>query len=138
MKHLGHTYGGFVPAISERGMTDLLVHSRNLEGILHSPRIECIDGVLQVTVLGAVPARQCLPAASATTSAQVTRGVGQACLLTTSYPSKTSTVQVNSMRRALGTPLTLCSRAHVMPTETIDREATQEPSVIPHRTSRAL
>jgi hypothetical protein len=21
MKHLGHTYGGFVPAISERGMT---------------------------------------------------------------------------------------------------------------------
>jgi hypothetical protein len=21
MKHLGHTYGGFIPAISERGMT---------------------------------------------------------------------------------------------------------------------
>jgi hypothetical protein len=24
MKHPGHTYGGFVPAISERGMTDVL------------------------------------------------------------------------------------------------------------------
>jgi hypothetical protein len=25
MKHPGHTYGGFVPAISERGMTSLLI-----------------------------------------------------------------------------------------------------------------
>jgi hypothetical protein len=39
---------------------DLWVHSRNLEGILLLPRIECIDGILQVTVLGAIPAYQCL------------------------------------------------------------------------------
>jgi hypothetical protein len=26
MKHPGHTYGGFVPAISERGMTLTLYH----------------------------------------------------------------------------------------------------------------
>jgi hypothetical protein len=39
----------------------LRVHSRNLESILLSPRVECVDGVLQVTVLGAVLAHQCLP-----------------------------------------------------------------------------
>jgi hypothetical protein len=40
---------------------DLWVHSRNLESIFLPLRVECVDGVLQVTVLGAVPAHQCLP-----------------------------------------------------------------------------
>jgi hypothetical protein len=40
---------------------DLRVHSRNLESILPPPRVECVDGVLQVTVSRAVLARQCLP-----------------------------------------------------------------------------
>jgi hypothetical protein len=33
MKHPGHTYGGFVPAISERGMTivDILVYSKTMD-----------------------------------------------------------------------------------------------------------
>jgi hypothetical protein len=39
---------------------DLQVHSRNLESILLPPSVECVDGVLQVTVPGAVPAHQCL------------------------------------------------------------------------------
>jgi hypothetical protein len=52
---------------------------------------------------------------SATASAQVAWGVGQACLPTTSCPSKTSTVQVNSMCPSLETPLTLYSEALVMP-----------------------
>jgi hypothetical protein len=34
---------------------------RNLEGLLLHYRVEGIDGVPQVTVLRAVPARQCLP-----------------------------------------------------------------------------
>jgi hypothetical protein len=48
-------------AVSHRSSEDLRVHPRNHEGILLPPRIECVDGVLQVTVLGAVPACLCLP-----------------------------------------------------------------------------
>jgi hypothetical protein len=44
-------------AMSHRSSKDLRVHSRNHEGILLPPRIECIDEVLQVTVPGAVPAQ---------------------------------------------------------------------------------
>jgi hypothetical protein len=40
---------------------DLWVHSRDLESILLPLRVECIDGVLQVTVLRMVLAHQCLP-----------------------------------------------------------------------------
>jgi hypothetical protein len=40
---------------------DIWVHSRDLESILLPPMVECIDRVLQVTVLRAVLARQCLP-----------------------------------------------------------------------------
>jgi hypothetical protein len=29
MKHPGHTYGGFVPAISERGLTQIKIEGRN-------------------------------------------------------------------------------------------------------------
>jgi hypothetical protein len=40
---------------------DLQAHSRNLEGILLPLRVECIDGVPQVTVPRAVPTHQHLP-----------------------------------------------------------------------------
>jgi hypothetical protein len=46
--------------VRHRSSKDLWVHSRNLEGILLPSRIECIDGILQVTVPGVVPAHQCL------------------------------------------------------------------------------
>jgi hypothetical protein len=39
----------------------LWVLSRNLESILLPPRVKCVDGVLQVTVLRTAPAHQCLP-----------------------------------------------------------------------------
>jgi hypothetical protein len=34
MKHPGHTYGGFIPAISERGMTVYYLNSIVLENLL--------------------------------------------------------------------------------------------------------
>jgi hypothetical protein len=34
------------------------VHSRNLQSILLPTRVKCVDGVLQVTVLGVVPTHQ--------------------------------------------------------------------------------
>jgi hypothetical protein len=80
---------------------DLRVHSRFLESIIFPPRVEYTDGVLQVTVPRMVPAHQCLPSS-----------VGHylsTSRTTTSCPSKTSTVQVNSMRPGLGTLLTLYS-----------------------------
>jgi hypothetical protein len=40
---------------------DLWVHSRDLERIILPPRVECIDGVLQVTVPRTVSARQHWP-----------------------------------------------------------------------------
>jgi hypothetical protein len=43
---------------------DLRVHLRDLEGILLPSRVECIDGVPQVTVLRAVLAHQCLPSSA--------------------------------------------------------------------------
>jgi hypothetical protein len=43
-----------------RSSEDLPVHSRDLESILLPPRVECVDGVLQI-VLGSVLACQCLP-----------------------------------------------------------------------------
>jgi hypothetical protein len=33
MKHPGHMYGGFIPAISERGMTGTYCYMRMLEGL---------------------------------------------------------------------------------------------------------
>jgi hypothetical protein len=46
--------------MSHHSSKDPWVHSRNLEGILLPPRIECVDGLLWVMVLGAVPTHQCL------------------------------------------------------------------------------
>jgi hypothetical protein len=48
-------------AMRHRSAKDLWVHSRDLESILLPPRVECVDRVLQVMVLRAIPARQCLP-----------------------------------------------------------------------------
>jgi hypothetical protein len=63
-------------------------------------RSQCLERFQLINVYQAV---------LATTLAQVTRGAGQAYLSTTSCPSKTSTVQVNSMCPGLGTLLTLYS-----------------------------
>jgi hypothetical protein len=48
-------------AVRHGSPKDLWVHSTDLESILLPLRVDCIDGVLQVTVLGVVTARQCLP-----------------------------------------------------------------------------
>jgi hypothetical protein len=40
---------------------DLRVHSRDLQSILLPLRVECSDGVLQVTVSGVIPAHWRLP-----------------------------------------------------------------------------
>jgi hypothetical protein len=47
--------------VRHRSSEDLWVHSRNLESILLPLRIECVDGVLQLTVAGMVPTGQRLP-----------------------------------------------------------------------------
>jgi hypothetical protein len=47
--------------VRHRSSEDLQVHSRDLESIILHPRVECVDGVLQVTVLRAVLAHHCLP-----------------------------------------------------------------------------
>jgi hypothetical protein len=46
--------------VRHRSSEDLQVHLRDLESILLPPRVECVDGVLQVAVPRTVPARQCL------------------------------------------------------------------------------
>jgi hypothetical protein len=43
---------------------DLWVHLRDLESILLPLRVECVDGVLQVTVPRTVPAHQHLPSSA--------------------------------------------------------------------------
>jgi hypothetical protein len=101
-------------AVRHRSSKYLWVHLRDLERIFLPLRIECIDRVLQDAVLRTVQLVSACQAALTTASAQVTRGVRQACLWTTSCPSKTSTMQVNSMRPSLGTPLTLYSGALVV------------------------
>jgi hypothetical protein len=40
---------------------DLWVHLRDLESILLPPRVECVDGVLHITMQKAFPAHQRLP-----------------------------------------------------------------------------
>jgi hypothetical protein len=43
MKHLGHTYGGFIPAISERGMTPSIMCRPILDLLLtdvHEPPVD--------------------------------------------------------------------------------------------------
>ena len=56
MKHLGHTYGGFVPAISERGMT-----LRKYDGVIlcakRAIRLIMEDGTI-VEFSAAIPAEQ--------------------------------------------------------------------------------
>jgi hypothetical protein len=47
--------------VRHRSSKNLRVHSRNLESILLPPRVEWVDGVLHVTVPGAVLAHQWLP-----------------------------------------------------------------------------
>jgi hypothetical protein len=47
--------------VRHRSSEYLWVNSRNLESILLPLRVECIDGVLQVTVPGVLPAHQRLP-----------------------------------------------------------------------------
>jgi hypothetical protein len=47
--------------VRHRSSKDLRVHLRNLESIFLPSRIDCVDGVLQVTVPRAVPALQYLP-----------------------------------------------------------------------------
>jgi hypothetical protein len=44
-----------------RSFEDMRVYLRDLESILLPSIVECVDGVLQVMVLRAVPSRQCLP-----------------------------------------------------------------------------
>jgi hypothetical protein len=48
-------------AVRHCSFEDPWVHSRDLESILLPSRVECVDGVLQVTVLRTVPTCQCLP-----------------------------------------------------------------------------
>jgi hypothetical protein len=47
--------------VRHRSSEDLWVHSRDLESVLLPPRVECIDGVLQVAVPRTVLAHQHLP-----------------------------------------------------------------------------
>jgi hypothetical protein len=101
--------------VRHRSSEDLWVHSRDLESVLLPPRVECIDGVLQVAVPRTVLAHQHLPSSVGYYLSIGRTRAGQACLPTTSCPSKTSTVQVNSMCPGLGTLLTLYSRAMVRP-----------------------
>jgi hypothetical protein len=49
------------PAVRHHSSEDLRVQSRDLESILLPPRVECVDGVLQVMVPRAVPGHQRLP-----------------------------------------------------------------------------
>jgi hypothetical protein len=81
--------------VRHRSPENLRVHSRNVEIILLPPSVECIDGVLEVTVPGAVlslPTKQCLPSKFFQCHGTSLMRVGQACLPTTSDPLKTSTV----------------------------------------------
>jgi hypothetical protein len=98
-----------------RSSKDMRVHLRYLESVFLPQRVECVDRVLLVMVPRAVPAHQCLPS-SVCLCLSTSRMRGRTSMLpTTSCPSKTSTVQVNSMRPSLGTLLTLYSEALVMP-----------------------
>jgi hypothetical protein len=57
----GHSCQRKTRTILHRSSENLWVHSRNLESIHIPLRVECVDGVLQVTVMGAVHTRQSLP-----------------------------------------------------------------------------
>jgi hypothetical protein len=47
--------------MKHRSSKDLWIHSKDLESIIPPLRVECVDGVLQVMVPGAVPTGQHLP-----------------------------------------------------------------------------